>query len=458
MLWSTCFSEESIAYPRKSDGIRSHFQRDFDRLVFSSPFRRLQSKTQVFPLPGSKFVHNRLTHSLEVASVGRSLGAMVGHYIAENLVDSNDVETKDFYKNHLAYVIASACLAHDVGNPAFGHSGEKAISNYFINHANTEIDGRTLRSYFHESEWSDLVNFEGNANALRQLTKQYVGKHEGGLGLTITTLASILKYPCPSTEVNSKDKHRKKYGFFQADKEVFDVITQKLGFIKDPAGQETFKRHPFVYLVEAADDICYSIMDMEDAHRLGILSKEVVSSLFLKLINQVTPDTHLTTVKRYQTIKDDNESISYLRAKLINVLVQSCYTVFIENHEGILNGSYNETLMSSLDGQVPAMQELITLSVEKIYRHPHVLEIEVAGYNLMSELLQLYIPAALSKEKQPQHKTVLRLIPQQFTGDLESDSFYLRAMNVLDHITSMTDIYATEHFRRLKGIDISTLQ
>jgi len=458
MLWNTCFSEESIAYPRKSDGIRSHFQRDFDRLVFSSPFRRLQSKTQVFPLPGSKFVHNRLTHSLEVASVGRSLGAMVGHYIAENLIDNKDLETRDFYKNHLAYVIASACLAHDVGNPAFGHSGEKAISNYFINHSETLIDGKSLKSYFDQHEWSDLINFEGNANALRQLTKQYVGKHEGGLGLTITTLASILKYPCPSTEVNGKYKHRKKYGFFKADKEVYQIIIDKLGFIKDPDGKKTYMRHPFVYLVEAADDICYSIMDMEDAHRLGILSKEVVSSLFLNLIQQVAPDTHITTEKRYLTIEDDNESIAYLRAKVINVLVQRCYTVFIENHDQILKGTYNETLMSSLDETVPAMEELITLSVEKIYRHPHVLEIEVAGYNLMSELLQLYIPAALSKVKQPQHQTILRLIPRQFTGDLDGDSYYLRAMNVLDHITSMTDVYATEHFRRLKGIDISTLQ
>ena len=303
-----------------------------------------------------------------------------------------------------------------------------------------------------------MINFEGNANALRQLTKQYVGKHEGGLGLTITTLASILKYPCPSTQVNASYKHRKKYGYFIADQEVYTIITEKLGFIKDPNAEGTYMRHPFVYLVEAADDICYSIMDMEDAHRLGILSKEVVSSLFLRLVEQIEPESHLTTVKRYETIEDDNESIAYLRAKLINDLVQSCYAAFIDNHDKILNGTYNETLMSSLNDRVPAMQELITMSVEKIYQHPHVLEIEIAGYNLMSELLQLYIPAALSKIKQPQHKTILRLVPKQFTGDLESESYYLRVMNILDHISSMTDVYATEHFRRLKGIDISTLQ
>lgn len=457
MEWRTCFSEESIAYPRKSDSVRSHFQRDFDRLIFSSPFRRLQSKTQVFPLPGSTFVHNRLTHSLEVASVGRSLGDLVGHTLADTVVDEGDQLTKDFYRNHLPYVIAAACLAHDVGNPAFGHSGEQAISNYFINYADAKIEGRALKDHFEPSEWSDLINFEGNANALRQLTKQYKGKHAGGLGLTITTLASILKYPCPSTAIDKTFKHRKKYGYFQTEGKVFETIAEKLGLVKDRNADFCYMRHPFVYLVEAADDICYSIMDMEDAHRLGILSKDVVSDLFLEILEQITPSEISDVTHRYQLIEDANESIAFLRAKVINVYVNECYLTFIENREAIISGSYNETLMDSLESKVPAMKRLINLSVEKIYRHPHVLEIEMAGYNLMSELLQLYIPAALTDLRQPQHKTLLRLIPTQFTGDLDSQSYYLRVMNVLDHISSMTDVYATEHFRRLKGIDISTL-
>lgn len=455
MQWSTCFSEESIAYPRQSDSVRSHFQRDFDRLVFSSPFRRLQSKTQVFPLPGSKFVHNRLTHSLEVASVGRSLGALVGHSLAESIKD--DDKTKEFYRSDLQYVIASACLAHDVGNPAFGHSGEKAISNYFINFQDSLIDDKRLRDHFADHEWSDLINFEGNANALRQLTKQYKGKHEGGLGLTITTLASILKYPCPSTQIDRQYKHRKKYGYFQTESSVFETIATKLGLVLDSNGIGCYQRHPFVYLVEAADDICYSIIDMEDAHRLGILSQDLVSGLFLEILGQLESDAN-RTADRYRSIGDPNESIAFLRAKVINAYVNRCHDLFMDNHEAILAGTYNDTLMDSLEKDVPAMKRLIMLSVEKIYQHPHVLEIEIAGYNLMSELLQLYVPAALSKHKQPQHHTLLRLIPTQFTGDIDSDSPYLRVMNVLDHISSMTDIYATEHFRRLKGIDISPLQ
>ncbi len=458
MQWNTCFSEESIAYPRKSDSVRSHFQRDFDRLIFSSPFRRLQSKTQVFPLPGSKFVHNRLTHSLEVASVGRSLGALVGYTLADTVIDSDDHKTKDFYRNDLPYVIAAACLAHDVGNPAFGHSGEKAISNYFINYADTLIDGKRLIEHFTSEEWSDLINFEGNANALRQLTKQYYGKHAGGLGLTITTLASILKYPCPSTAVDKQYKHRKKYGYFLTENNTFDTIATKLGLVKDQNSPGCYHRHPFVYLVEAADDICYSIMDMEDAHRLGILSRDIVSGLFIDILRQLVPKTIVDISERYAQIIDHNESIAFLRAKVINAYVDRCHNTFIEHREAILAGTFNDTLMDNLESEVPAMKEIIALSVERIYQHPHVLEIEIAGYNLMSELLQLYVPAALSKQKQPQHKTIMRLIPNQFTGDLQSDSSYLRVMNVLDHISSMTDIYATEHFRRLKGIDISSLQ
>ena len=209
MEWSKCYSEETIGRRRTSAGPRSHYQIDFDRLIFSSAFRRLQSKTQVFPLPGTSFVHNRLTHSLEVASVGRSLGAIVGNYLAENELAKSDDKSQIFYKIELSNVISAGCLAHDVGNPAFGHSGEEAISHYFRENENEIIGERVLRSYFKGNEWSDLIQFEGNANALRILTQNYVGKGKGGLGLTVSTLASILKYPCESSARNRSFKHRK---------------------------------------------------------------------------------------------------------------------------------------------------------------------------------------------------------------------------------------------------------
>lgn len=169
---------------------RTDFQRDFDRIIFSSAFRRLQNKTQVFPLPGSVFVHNRLTHSLEVSSVGRSLGSVIGDFIVQNFEKELSEDSKNFYQHNLSNVIASACLCHDVGNPAFGHSGEDAIASYF------ERNEADLKQKFSEKEWADLVNFEGNANAIRVLTHQQSGKDLGGTQLTYTTLASIAKYPC----------------------------------------------------------------------------------------------------------------------------------------------------------------------------------------------------------------------------------------------------------------------
>ncbi len=444
--------------PRQSDGPRSHFQRDFDRLIFSSPFRRLQSKTQVFPLPGSKFVHNRLTHSLEVASVGRSLGSMVGNYIAEHVIDPKDEQSLNFYNNDLAFVVSSACLAHDVGNPAFGHSGEKAISNYFIDQADVIIEGKPLKSHFKPEQWSDLINFEGNANALRQLTRKFKGKSQGGLGLTITTLASILKYPCSSTQMSKSKKHLKKYGYFQADREAFDYIATNLGMNADDSEKGAYKRHPFVYLVEAADDICYSIIDMEDAHRLGILSYSEVSRSFIDILDQLASNDAKRAKANSELIEDRNESIAYLRSKVINSLVDASYAVFVSRADAILAGQYNDTLIGEIEQRVPALPELVSLSVDQIYRHKEVLEIEIAGYNLLYELLDLYVPAVLAIKKKPQQQTMLRLLPVQFTGDIDSSSNYLRVMNVLDHISSMTDVFATEHFRKLKGIEIASRQ
>ncbi|MFL5808450.1 MAG: dGTP triphosphohydrolase, partial [Flavisolibacter sp.] len=218
MQFENIFTETRVGSDKIPGGARSGFQRDFDRLIFSSAFRRLQNKTQVFPLPGTAFVHNRLTHSLEVASVGRSLGKMVGERIC------NDLKTKpeayEFYRYELANVIAAGCLAHDIGNPAFGHSGEKAISSYFIENAEQKTDGRALKSFFSEKEWTDLTAFEGNANAVRVLTHSFRGRFRGGFGLTYTTIASILKYPCESVAMNKQFRHRKKYGFFQTEKET----------------------------------------------------------------------------------------------------------------------------------------------------------------------------------------------------------------------------------------------
>lgn len=454
MNWETIFTTQRIGQQKESEGPRSGFQRDFDRLIFSSAFRRLQNKTQVFPLPGSTFVHNRLTHSLEVASVGRSLGSIVGKKISDEIgVKSGD--SYEFYRYELANVIAAGCLAHDIGNPAFGHSGEKAISAYFIDNADTLIEGNTLRSFFNGKEWSDVSNFEGNANAIRILTHVFKGKLMGGLGLTYTTIASILKYPCESTAINKAYKHRKKYGFFGSEGEAVMQIAEKLGMIREEGEEVVYKRHPFVYLVEAADDICYSIIDMEDAHRLGILTHDLVKDSFLHVIKCLDKNNDDSkTLNIYNRIGDLNEKISFLRARAIDRLTNRAAEVFWENRQLIIQGNFNDTLLDNIENSCAPLKEVLKISSEKIYNHDTVLEIEIAGYNVMAQLLGLFVPALLKQKPNHKDEKVLKLFPEQFTAFRETGSPYEKILNAFDLISGMTDLYATEMYRKLNGVDI----
>jgi dGTPase len=455
MEFQHIYSEKRVGADKIPEGPRSGFQRDYDRLIFSSAFRRLQNKTQVFPLPGTAFVHNRLTHSLEVASVGRSLGKMTGELISSQFKTSNE-DAYEFYRYELPNVIAAACLAHDIGNPAFGHSGEKAISAYFIDHENEKVDGAALRSYFNNREWTDITNFEGNANAIRVLTHRFRGRFAGGFGLTYTTIASILKYPCESIAIDKKFKHRKKFGFFQSERTIIEQLVQESGMIQESANPFIYKRHPFVYLVEAADDICYSIVDMEDAHRLGILQESEVSGAFLELVQNMHPATgdRDKIYGNYKKIEDRNEAIAFLRAKVINILTNEAVRVFYENREQILSGNFNNSLIDLINERTGALKNIQEISYNKIYRHDTVIQIEIAGYNVMSELLGIFIPALL--KQQPSHKdqSVLKLIPYQYTDFETSDSAYEKVMAALDLLSGMTDEYATELYRRLKGIVI----
>lgn len=456
MNWQNCISDQRTgSSSQKVDvGYRHNYQRDFDRLIFSSAFRRLQGKTQVFPLPGNTFVHNRLTHSLETSSVGRSLGEIVGNHIAENVDGLNDAD-REFYKYQLKSVIAAACLAHDVGNPAFGHSGEAAISNYFEKFADDIVEGKKLRDHCTEEEWSDLINFEGNANAIRILSRQYEGKSKGGLRLTYTTLASLLKYPCASNETNKKYKHRKKYGFFRSDQKMYDEIAANTNMIKDDRASSCYFRHPFVYLTEAADDICYMVIDMEDAHRINILGRSQVEDSLLSIISEVKGQSEGDNLREYcGKIGDDNESVSFLRAMTINTLVNRAAEIFIANMDDILGGKFASTLIDVISDDCPSLDKVIQLSVDKIYNHESVVEIEIAGYNVMSELLQMYIPTVLKSDRGTYENKVLRLMPDQYKTD-NTHSSYEKIMLVLDHISGMTDGYATELYRKVKGIEIS---
>lgn len=281
MNWKDLLSAKRWGYKdqdQDTDEARSQFQRDYDRLIFSSPFRRLQNKTQVFPLPGSVFVHNRLTHSLEVASVGRSLGRIFYNRYKK---DHPQVDEEFPLLSEAGNIVAAAALAHDLGNPPFGHSGEAAISRYF-----THGDGKQFQNSVSEYEWNDLIHFEGNANALRMLTHPFKGKGNGAFALTYSTLAAIAKYPCASIAGHEKEYiYRKKYGFFQSEQTTFRVIAEELGIEKVLDKPLIYKRHPLVYLVEAADDICYNIIDLEDAHRLKILTFEETKDLLVPFCN-----------------------------------------------------------------------------------------------------------------------------------------------------------------------------
>jgi dGTPase len=419
---------------------RSQFQRDFDRVIFSSPFRRLQNKTQVFPLPGSIFVHNRLTHSLEVASVGRSMANL----ISLRLQNRQEIKNKEIL-NELGSIVAAACLCHDLGNPPFGHAGEDAISRYF-----REGEGSKLKSQLNEKEWLDLVNFEGNANALRLLTHQFNGRRKGGFALTYTTLAALIKYPFDA-EVNPQ---KAKYGYFQSETDTFFTIARELGLEKVKSNPDVFTRHPLVYLVEAADDVCYEIMDIEDAHKLGILDTEQTFRLLLNFFSE-KEDSDFFKLKDqvFREVRDTNERVAYLRASVINKLVNEAVEIFFDNYEGIMGGNFQDSLIDQLSGvSKEAFNQCKEIAIKDIYNHNSVVKIELTGYNVLGTLLDEYIKAVLSSESN-YSKKLKAFLPMQYRVE-KSAGIYEKIRSVIDFVSGMTDLYAVDLYKDIKGIRI----
>lgn len=438
LLSSKRFGLEDYHDPNKHD--RTEFQRDYDRLIFSPTFRRLQNKTQVFPLPGKIFVHNRLTHSLEVSCVGRSLGEIVSRYLTEKYGEEGGP-----YIGDLGSIVPVGCLAHDLGNPPFGHSGEKAISSYF-----SEGPGLPLKEKYGltDAEWQDIVNFEGNANALRLLTHQFGGHRPGGFVLTYTSLASIVKYPYESTYITKLKKA--KFGFFQSEKASYERIARELGIVELEPGR--FARHPLVYLVEAADDICYEIMDIEDAHKLKLLSTEQTVDLMLDFFDE---DRQKRRREHMNNINDVNEQIAYLRSSVVGVLVSECSRVFNENEEDILNGSFTGSLLSHVDERVfKAYRRCEDVSLEKIYKSQAVADVEISGYNIIYKLVDHLVNAALEPDKAYSRQLLTR-VPRQY--EVTVGTYYQRIIAVLDYVSSMTDIYALELYQQITGISLPHL-
>lgn len=431
---------------RDQDEARSQFQRDYDRLIFSSPFRRLQNKTQVFPLPGSVFVHNRLTHSLEVASVARSMGNIFYNRIKKQ--DPALFEEVPLL-SEVGNIVAAAAIAHDLGNPAFGHSGEAAISRYF-----TDGDGKIYQSQLNnDQQWKDFTHFEGNSNALRMLTHSFKGKGNGAFALTYSTLAAIVKYPCASTAGHEKGIiYRKKYGFFLSEQNTFKTIAEELQLENVLDKPLIYKRHPLVYLVEAADDICYNIIDLEDAHRLKILSFEQVRDL---LLDVCTDDKQKLVDRLEGDFNDEDAQISLLRAKAISRLIMQCVDIFINEQEALLNGTFDKSLTDALAEPVrSAWKAIEKVSVEKIYNHATVIQKEVAGYKVMAGLLEEFVPALINNNTH-YYKKLVHLIPGQFLTD--HTDLYSKIQSVLDFVSGMTDLYAVEMYSKIKGISFPAL-
>mgnify|MGYP003635357945 CR=1 FL=1 len=418
---------------------RTQFQRDYDRMIFSSPFRRMQNKTQVFPLPGSIFVHNRLTHSLEVASVGRSLGNILSEKL-QAAGENNPLITE------LGSVVSAACLAHDMGNPPFGHAGEEAISSYFRNGK-----GQNLQLVLQPEEWNDFVYFDGNANAFRLLSHQFNGRRAGGFALTYTTLASIVKYPFESVDIK-----KSKFGFFQSEKSIYVEIAKELNIKQLADNPLKFVRHPLVFLVEAADDICYQLMDLEDAHKLGILTYEQTKTLFLNFYDPATDTDLLARIENtFHDVLDHNERIAYLRAGVINKLVHECMEVFEQNQAAILEGTFQKSLISQVQGSSKiAMDEIEALSIEKIYKHRSVVEIEISGHQIIGTLLESFTEAILSPDE-GYAKLLISLMPIQYRGDHQTT--YEKVQSVIDFVSGMTDLYALDLFQKIKGINLPSL-
>lgn len=457
--WATLFSPKRFGAEDKTDGeqdwIRNPYQRDYDRLIFSSPFRRLQNKTQVFPIPGSIFVHNRLTHSLEVAVVGRSLGSIIGQKIAQEY-EKNNEHFQRFYNYELGSVISAACLAHDIGNPPFGHSGEKAISAYFLNLPDEKLN--YLKDQLTENQFKDLTNFEGNANGLRLLTHSFNEKTPGGMRLTYTTLAAMIKYPCESGVGLQKNLlSRKKYGFFDSERETFQKIAAEFSLIRNDPDKLIYARHPFVFLVEAADDICYQVIDWEDAYRLKIISLEKAIEVLLEFFPEGEGRKNRKRMRSIvDDISDDKQKIGFLRATVINALIDQCASVFWENREQILSGTYEKSLTDDLSEQISKpLSELRDISNREIYNYRPAVEIELAGYKVLGGLLEEFIPAIMQPQKHTSEK-LLMLLPPQFR--YHGDDLYGKLQSVVDFVSGMTDIYAVDVYRKIKGIALPELK
>jgi len=424
------------------DESRLGFEVDYDRIIFSDSFRSLQDKTQVVPLSKTDFAHTRLTHSLEVSVVARSLGRIVGKYLINKYPNLTD---KGFQANDFGAIVAAAALSHDIGNPPFGHSGEKSIGEYF-----KSGKGEKFKKDLTDKQWQDLIDFEGNANGFKILTETK-NNINGGLRLSYATLGAFMKYPKESLPKKpTQSIVDKKYGVFQSDKKFFEEVAVELGLHKLRKDNHlAYMRHPLAFLVEAADDICYTIIDFEDGINLGLISEDYALEYLINLVR----DTINT--KKYHSLQNTKDRISYLRALAIGNLINEAANVFIDNEDSILNGNFQISLLEKCKYEAQ-INDIIKLSVEKIYQSNEVVEKEIAGYQIIADLLDVFITAinnSYNNSPSNYDKLIMLLLPDKYK-ELD-ENLYNRILNVCNLIANFSDGNAILLHKKIKGIDLS---
>jgi dGTPase len=432
------FGDTQKRYRKDQDETRLGFEVDYDRIIFSDNFRSLQDKTQVVPLSKTDFVHTRLTHSLEVSVVARSLGRIVGKQLIEKYPE---LKEKGYQANDFGAIVAAAALAHDIGNPPFGHSGEKAIGEYF-----KTGNGEQFKNQLTDKQWQDLIDFEGNANGFKILTESREGV-EGGLRLSYATLGAFMKYPKESLPKKPTNHIvDKKYGVFQSEVDAFKDVAQELGLLKLRDDEHmAFNRHPLAYLVEAADDICYTIIDFEDGINLGLIEEEYALEYLINLVRDTINS------KKYHQLKTKKDRLSYLRALAIGNLINEAANIFLQNESNILNGEFQNSLLDKCKYEAQ-INDILKISVEKIYRSKEVIEKEVAGYKILSDLLDVFITAinnSYNNKTSNYDKLILLLLPENYL--LTKDTLYDRIFSICSFISTMSDSYAKLLHKKING-------
>ena len=431
------FGDTNKRLRKEQDETRLGFDADYDRIIFSSEFRGLQDKTQVVPLSKTDFVHTRLTHSLEVSVVGRSLGRKVGKLVLEKHPHLQNIH--GYKMNDFGTIVAAAALAHDIGNPPFGHSGEKAIGAYF-----KQGNGAAFKSFLTDKEYQDLCDFEGNANGFKILTESRAGI-SGGLRLSYATLGAFMKYPKESLP-KKPTKHiaDKKYGFFQSEKDMFTDVATDLGLLKRSDKYLSFQRHPLAFLVEAADDICYTIIDFEDGINLGLIDEDYALEYLITLVKNIN-------TSKYSELKSTQDRVSYLRALAIGTLIDEAASLFMENEAAILKGEF-ETALLDVSKYKAQIKDIIAISVKNVYRSKDVIDKEIAGYEILNQLLNVYGKMAFhyfKNEMSNYDKLLLNLLPETVT--LSNASLYKNLLAICLYISKLSDTNAMLLHQKLRG-------